>query len=272
MKIMGKGVCGYGLLLLFLMLAISPLLVVIAVPATTTRTMVSIPEITKPPDACATLPITIASVEKYGTGTISITYDPSVVHVTSVSDGPESTLTAWSVDNTTGVVRISAWNIAGVSGDIVFAKIDFKVVGSAGLSTPLRLDVTILKDTSYKDIPVSVTDGAFNIETEGDTTTSTSASSPTTPTPAPTITPSIPPSPTGTPPTSTPTAPTFIPAPATQPSPTPTETGEAKATPSLTPTSRSEGKIPGFETLFACTALLIAYMALFRKGIRKERK
>lgn len=265
MKIMRKGVCGYGHLLLFLMLAILPLLVVIAVQATTT-TMVSIPEITKPPDACATLPITIASVEKYGTGTISITYDPSVVHVTSVSDGPESKLTGWSADNTTGVVRISAWNIAGVSGDIVFAKIDFKVVGSAGLSTPLRLNVTTLKDTSYKDIPVSVTDGAFNIETEGDTTTSTSTStsSSTTPTSVPTITPSIPSSPTGTPPTSTFTTPTFI--------PTPTETGEAKATPTLTPTSRPKEKIPGFETLFACTALLIAYMVLFRKRIRKERK
>lgn len=257
MKIEGKAVCGYGLLILLLAISLSP--VDIAARATTTRTMVSIPEITKPPHNYATLPITITSVENYGTGTINITYDPSVVHVTSASGGPESTLTAWSVDNTTGVVTISAWNIAGVSGDIIFANIDFKVVGSAGLSTPLRLNVATLKDTSYKDIPVSVTHGTFNIKTEGEgatsTFTSTSTSTPTlSPSPTPTLTP-------------TPT-PTTIPTPtsALSPTPTPTETGEGKATP--TSTSTPEGKIPGFETLFTCTALLIAYLLLFRKEIR----
>lgn len=266
MKIEGKAVCGYGLLLLILLLAISLSPVNIAARATTTRTMVSIPEITKPPHNYATLPITITSVENYGTGTINITYDPSVVHVTSASNGPESTVTASNTNNTIGFVGISAWNIAGVSGEIIFANVTFKVVGSAGLSTPLRLNVATLKDTSYKVIdPVSVTHGTFNIKTEGEGVTSTS-----TPTPTPTPTPvyrrggggrqSTPtPSPTPTPPvTPTPTPPVVTPTPTLPPAVTPTPS----PTPSPTP------KLFGFEAVFAIAGLLaVAYLAL-----RKKRK
>ena len=45
-----------------------------------------------------TAPILISNVENYGTGTISVTYDPSVVHVASVSSGPDSTVVDWNTD------------------------------------------------------------------------------------------------------------------------------------------------------------------------------
>ena len=249
------------------MLSIFITLSVIA-SAQAATTMVSISEITRPSGADATLPITIASVEEYGTGTISITYDPSVVHVTNVSDGLESTVAAWNVDNTTGVAKISAWNLAGVSGEVVFANVDFKVVGSAGRSTPLELNVTTFADTTYKDILVSVTHGTFNIEGDGIITTPTSTptvattststpTSATTPTSPATSAPILSPSPS---PTLTPTiAPTTAPASTVSQTSTPTETGEAKAT------QASEEKTPGFGTIFACVALLITYVLLMRK-------
>ncbi|OYT62348.1 hypothetical protein B6U67_04555 [Methanosarcinales archaeon ex4484_138] len=86
----------------------------------------------------------------YGTGTINIEYDPSVVHVTGVFNGSESTVVAENIDNVIGVVKISAWNIYGISGDIDFADVEFTVVGSSTDSTPLNLDIAVLKDISYK--------------------------------------------------------------------------------------------------------------------------
>ena len=58
-----------------------------------------------------TAPILISNVQNYGTGTISVTYDPSVVHVISVSSGPGSTVVARNADNATGIVTISAFTI-----------------------------------------------------------------------------------------------------------------------------------------------------------------
>jgi len=115
-----------------------------ATPAT-----VSIGNFTSAPGETVTAPILISNVENYGTGTISVTYDHSVVHVASVSSGPDSTVVDWNTDNTSGIVIISAWNTSGVSGDIIFANVTFYAVRSAGC-TPLNISVTTLKDISYK--------------------------------------------------------------------------------------------------------------------------
>jgi len=198
-------------------------------------TTVSMPEVTKPHDSYATLPVTLHNVQNYGTGTISITYNPAVVHVTDVSDGPQSTVVDWNADDTSGTVIISAWNTKGVSGDIIFANVTFHAVGSPGTSTILKLDVTTLKDISIKDIPVSVSDGTFSIKEDGGGIASL-------PTPTPTVTPT--------------------PALSPQPSPTPLPTrgGEEKATP-----IPSRWKLPGFESIFACFAFIIAFIILMVK-------
>ena len=103
-------------------------------------------------------------MENYGTGAISVTYDPAVVRVASVSSGPDSTAVAWNINNTTGIVTISAWNIGGVSGDIVFANVTFKAVRTG--STPLNISVTTLKDIFQQDITAIIKNGSFTIEAE----------------------------------------------------------------------------------------------------------
>ena len=128
--------------------------------------IVSIANITLNPGETVTTPISIENVTDYGTGTISVTYDPSVVHVTDVASGPTSTVLAWKPDNTTGIVAISAWNTGGVSGDIIFANVTFHAVGSAGSSTPLNISVTTLKDISQQDITVIIKNGSFTIGAE----------------------------------------------------------------------------------------------------------
>jgi len=121
---------------------------------------VSIADATADLFGTVTLPIMITNIGNYGTGTINITYDSAMVHVTDVTSSPDSTVTAKNIDNTTGLVRISAWNTGGVSGDIVFANVTFTSVGVG--STPLNLTVDMLQDTSYLEIPsVTVRNGSF---------------------------------------------------------------------------------------------------------------
>jgi hypothetical protein len=107
-----------------------------------------------------TIPIMITNIEDYGTGTIDIEYDPSVVHVTDVTSSSDSSVTAKNINNTIGLAKISAWNIDGVSGDIIFANVSFASVGVG--STPLILDVVTLQNISYTEItPRTISNGSF---------------------------------------------------------------------------------------------------------------
>lgn len=110
-----------------------------------------------------TVPLMINGVTNYGTGTINITYNPVVVHVVGVSDSSDSTVITHSIDNTAGIASISAWNTGGVSGDIVFANVVLKAVGSSGESSPLNLTVAKLADTSMKSISAGQSGGTFMI-------------------------------------------------------------------------------------------------------------
>ena len=150
-----------SLTLLLILLLVSGL----ALTQASATVNVSIGDLTCAPGATVTAPILIANVENYGTGTINLEYNPSVVHVTDVTSGPQSTLAAPpNIDNTSGIVNISALNLAGISGDVIFANVTFKAVGSAGSSTPLNLSViTLYKLPDYEDIPVIIKNGSFSI-------------------------------------------------------------------------------------------------------------
>ena len=124
---------------------------------------VSIGDLTAYQNESITAPIMINNVTIYGTGTIKVTYDPSVVHVTDVASTADSTVAAWNADNETGYVRISAWNMIGVSGDIAFANVTFKAVGSPGDISDLNIEIEMLKDTSLKDIPATPINGSFKV-------------------------------------------------------------------------------------------------------------
>ena len=149
-------------------------LLAVFISAASAQVTVSIGDIEASPGESITAPIMIYDVTNYGAGTINITYDPSVVHVTDVASTADSDVVAWGVDNVTGCVSISAWNITGISGNISFANVTFKAVGSPGDVSDLNIEIKTLKDTSYKDIPATPINGSFEIR-----------SIPTSPTPSP---------------------------------------------------------------------------------------
>jgi len=113
------------------------------------------------PGGTVTVPITLSGIQNYGAGTIAIKYDPDVVHVTDVVKSSDSKIADSNVDNTAGLTRIGAWNIGGVSGDIVFANVNFTAVGTG--STTLNLIVDTLQDTTYTELSVALNNGSISI-------------------------------------------------------------------------------------------------------------
>jgi len=135
-------------------------------------TTVSIADITADPGDVVTVPIRIDGIENYGTATINLEYDSAVVFVEEVTSSSDSTITTKNIYNpdpeqaetegTEGYARISAWNLNGVSGNIVFADVTIKAVGNSGGSTTLTLTVDTLQDI-ISEIPVNISSGSFTI-------------------------------------------------------------------------------------------------------------
>ena len=114
-----------------------------------------------------TVPILVNNVSNLGSGTISITYDPSVVHVTDVTSGTGNALKVqdWKADNTVGDVRIIAWDVnAAHSGNVIFADVTYQTVGSQLSSTTLDISVMDLTDYhNYSQLGYTVSNGVFQI-------------------------------------------------------------------------------------------------------------
>ena len=113
--------------------------------------------------------IRIANVTtNLGGGTIKVSYNTSVVHVTSVANGTGNAMTviAWNVNNGTnpGSVRISAYNATGRSGEVIFATVTYKAVGAIGATSALNITVESLFNTTYSDIAYTVQNGTFRVK------------------------------------------------------------------------------------------------------------
>jgi hypothetical protein len=125
-------------------------------------TSVSMDDVTLDQGKNVTVSIMLTGITNYGTGTINVEYDPSVAQVTDVVGNAISSIVAWNANNP-GKVIISAWSIAGASGDFAFADVTFKAPGSNGSSTALALKVETLQDTSYTEITRNIKNGSLTI-------------------------------------------------------------------------------------------------------------
>ena len=250
------------------------LFVVLLTTAHAAATTVSIADAVVEPDDVVTLPIVIDDITNYGTGTMSIGYDPSVVHVIDVAGSSDSDIVVKDIDNTAGLVRkILASNLGGVSGDVVFANVAFTAVGLG--SAPLNLDVVSLYNRSFEMVSVTPNDGSITISANGGTpptiaptsdsgssggsTTGTVSTS--TPTPVPTS-----PTSESTPAEPHPEGDDAHPTPTPESVPHEEETDTSTSTPStVKQTPSSQMSTPGFEIVSLITGLLIASLIRRRK-------
>jgi hypothetical protein len=131
-------------------------------------TTVSIADVTAAPNESITVPLMIEHVTDLGSGTIDISYDPAVVHVTGVTDGTGNALKVqdWNIDNATGIVRIVAWDAATPhGGNVIFANITYKAVGYGTGISPLNITVRdLLYYSDYSQIPHFIRNGSITIQ------------------------------------------------------------------------------------------------------------
>ena len=138
----------------------------------TIPSVVSIADGSAPLDGSVTIPLMVNNVMDLGAGTINVTYNSSVVHVTNVTSGTGNALTNVSanINNGTnpGWVIISAWDSTeyGKSGDVIFANVTYKAVGAVNDISPLNISVDNLSDINYNDILYTLTNGTFTISSD----------------------------------------------------------------------------------------------------------
>ncbi|MCK5216901.1 MAG: Ig-like domain-containing protein [Methanosarcinales archaeon] len=129
------------------------------------KTTVSIEDVTLAPGESILVPVMINYADNLADCEIEMEYNASVVHVTGIEKGDMYYLVS-NIDNGTGWMYASALNASGLSGDIIFAYINFTAVGSKGDESPLNITDVQLLDTGYAPIDHLVIDGTFTIETD----------------------------------------------------------------------------------------------------------
>jgi hypothetical protein len=132
----------------------------------TDTAIISIADATASPSDTTTTPITINDMTNFGTATVTLSYDPTVVQIGSVTAGDVGTPTA-NIDNTAGTATITAYvsTVTGPDSPITFANLELLAVGSNGDTSPLTLVITTLSDADGNSVDVTPMSGVFVVGT-----------------------------------------------------------------------------------------------------------
>jgi len=113
-----------------------------------------------------TTQITINNMTNFGAATVTLSYNPAVVHITSVAAGDVGTPIA-NIDNATGTATIAAYvsTATGPDSPITFANLELLAVGSSGATSPLTLAITTLADAEGTSVSATPINGTFVVST-----------------------------------------------------------------------------------------------------------
>ena len=117
------------------------------------------------PGENVTASIMIGSAPNVGTADILLTYNQSIVHVTSVNESDFNFMDS-VINNSIGITRIGAFQISGgLSGDVKLANVTLMAVGTPGSSSALCITINELKEATSEEIsiPASIHNGTFTI-------------------------------------------------------------------------------------------------------------
>ena len=129
-------------------------------------TMVSIGDVSAHQGDEVIVDVEIVGVTDLGAADMWLHYDSSVVEVTSVADGELGTI-IHNIDNPSGVTKMVWFSATGKIGDLVFASVTLRAVGSEGATRALDLDVRALIDINGDPIEHGVDGGSFTVMGEG---------------------------------------------------------------------------------------------------------
>ncbi|MEA3324818.1 MAG: cohesin domain-containing protein [Euryarchaeota archaeon] len=134
------------------------------------ETTIGIDDYSVEPDNMITAPIRIDNTVNISGCELNITYDPTVVHVTCVTQGDLRYSFTSNVDNGSGWMRANALDVGGLSGNVTFAYINLTAVGDVGDTSPLNITYANPIDINYTTIAYAVNNGSFEIISANDTT------------------------------------------------------------------------------------------------------
>ena len=118
------------------------------------------------PEARVLTPIRLKNPDEVHILEFNLNYDPSVLEVVEVQPGSRLSVPMSSYDtNTPGVVHFGVTVSDQLEGDGSAAVVNFKVVGTAGDSSPLTVTETVVMDNSGNARSIEVTEGSFTVET-----------------------------------------------------------------------------------------------------------
>ncbi|MCZ7400622.1 MAG: cohesin domain-containing protein [Candidatus Methanoperedens sp.] len=145
---------GVGIIVLGLMMAGG----VGAAPSTT----ISIASQTVSSDESVTMPIIAYNITNLAAYTVSLTYNPAVVVVESVGAGDLGGGSAMSINNVTGVTKISSFSTTPQSGNVTLANVVLRAVATSGTSS-LNITVITLSDNNFNKIPADIISGTITV-------------------------------------------------------------------------------------------------------------
>lgn len=134
-------------------------------------TTVSIEDMTVESGSMITIPIVINDISDFGAATMKVTYDPHFFAIEKVSPGDCGSPTH-STEGSTIMMSSLVADIPGPTGDLVFAEVETKVLGSEGASQ-LLIDVETLAHSDGSPISYNFKNGIFTIVPDGVSTTPT---------------------------------------------------------------------------------------------------
>ena len=117
-----------------------------------------------------TIPITVSGAADVGSCDVNLTYDSSIVTVTSIGDGDmDNTFT--NIEHADeGWVRVGAYqaNTPGIVGDFILANVTFSSVATSG-TCPLTITVVTFKDATPAGKPMcyNVSNGTYTATEDG---------------------------------------------------------------------------------------------------------
>gem|GEM_PF-1017306 len=129
---------------------------------------VTIGNYTVAPNGSVVAQMIASNVTNLGSATVNLSYNPAVVHVTSVDASTGNALTFGlisNIDNSSGFAIVTTGDISlsGLSGDVIIANFTLNATSSAGMSSPLNITISSFDDNNGNPISVSTANGSFNI-------------------------------------------------------------------------------------------------------------
>ena len=127
-------------------------------------TVVSIDSYTVSPGETIEVSINISNAINLATAEIYLNYDPSIVHVTAVSNG-DFDLTLKKIHNDSGWTRIGGAQLMSdpLNGDVTLACVTLETLGSPGSISPLTLSNLLFQDITGALLSITPHNGTFTI-------------------------------------------------------------------------------------------------------------